>query len=174
MAVKHKILYLYLALACFLGIILIFIFDGYIGVYDSLEMTSGEFPRIIEPDQWPEDEKYEYYSTVDVQQSGSIAFTYKVQNRTFSTHSADVEVTVSHEQEQVAVLLSQPLTVASFDEGQLEWVLVAAEFVPADFPSDQRYDLSVLIKKGDVERYILVYIRGDSYPPKIAIPEPTR
>ncbi len=174
MAVKHKILYLYLALACFLGIILIFIFDGYIGVYDSLEMTSGEFPQIIEPDRWPEDEKYEYYSTVDVQQGGSVAFTYKVQNRTFSTHSADVEVTVSHEREQVAVLLSQPLTVASFDEGQLEWVLDAAEFVPADFPSDQRYDLSVLIKKGDVERYILVYVWGASMPAKPGIPVPTR
>ena len=174
MAVKHKNLYLYLALVCFLGIILIFVFDGYIGVYDSLEMTSGEFPQIIEPDRWPEDEEYAYYSTVNVQQGGRVAFTYKVQNRTFSTYSADVEVTVSHEQEQVAVLLSQPLTVASFGEGQLEWVLDAAEFVPADFTSDQRYDLSVLIKKGDVERYILVYIRGDSYPPKIAIPEPTR
>jgi len=172
MKVKHRNLYLYLTLACFVGIILIFIFDGYLGVYDSLEIASGEFPQTIEPDRWPEDEKYPYYSTVNVQQGGIIAFTYEVQNRTFSAYSADVEVTVSHEQEQVAVLLSQPLTVTSFDEAQLGWVLDAAEFIPAGFTSDQRYDLSVLIKRGDVERNVIIYIRGDSYPPKPEIIEP--
>lgn len=174
MAVKHKNMYLYLALTCFLGIILIFVFDGYMGVYDSLEMTAGEFPQIIEPDRWPEDERYPYYSTINVQQGGSIAFTYEVQNRTFSSYSASVKVTVSHEQEQVAVLLSQSLTVASFDEEQLEWVLDAAEFVPADFPTDWRYDLSVLINRGDVERNVIVYIRGDSQSAKVTVPEPTR
>jgi hypothetical protein len=172
MAVKHKSLYLYLTLACFVGIILIFIFDGYMGVYDRLTMTSGEFPQVIEPDRWPEDEKYAYYSSVDVQQGGKVAFNYEVENRTFSTYSDDVEVTISHEQEQIAVLLSQPLAIASFDKGQLEWVLDTVEFVPENLSSEQRYDLSVLIKRGDVERYILVYVRGSVYPSKPVIIEP--
>ena len=142
------------------------------GVYDSLTMTSGEFPQTIEPDRWPEDKRYPYHSSIYVQQGGKVAFSYEVENRTFSTYSADVEVTVSHEQEQIAVLLSQPLTVNSFDEGQLEWELDTTEFVPEDFPPEQRYDLSVLIKRGDVERHILVNVAGSSYPPKPVIIEP--
>ena len=83
MAVKHKTLYLYLALACFLGIILIFIFDGYMGVYDSLTITSGERPQKIEADQWARQEKYG--SSASVERGGKVNFTYEVDNRTFST-----------------------------------------------------------------------------------------
>ncbi len=170
---KHRNLYLYLTLACFVGIILIFIFDGYMGVYDSLEMVSGEFPQTIEPDRWPEDEKYPYYTGVNVQQGGSIAFTYEVQNRTFSTYSVDLEVTVWHEQQQLAVLLSQPVRVSSFDESRLDWTMDSAEFIPATLPEDQRYDLSVRIKRGDIERNIIVYIRGSVLPPPdIVVPRP--
>jgi len=171
---KHRNLYLYLTLACFVGIILIFIFDGFMGVYDSLEITSGEFPQTIEPDRWPEDEKYPYYSTVNVQQGGSITFTYEVQNRTFSAYSAELEVTAWHEQQQLAVLLSQAVKVGSFNEGQMDWTLDTAEFVPAELPENQRYDLSVRITRGDIERNIVVYIRGSSYPPPdIVVPRPS-
>ena len=58
MAVKHRNLYLYLTLACFLGIILIFIFDGYMGVYDSLTVTTGEQEDQIKADQWPRQGRY--------------------------------------------------------------------------------------------------------------------
>jgi hypothetical protein len=173
MKAKHRNLYLYLALACFVGIILIFVFDGYMGVYDSLEIVSGEFPQTIEPDRWPEDERYPSYVTVNVQQGGSIAFTYEVQNRTFSAYSADLEVTVWHEQQQLAVLLSQPVQVSSFDESRLDWTLDSAEFTPAALPEDQRYDLSVRIKRGDIERNIIVYIRGYNLelpPPDVVVP----
>ena len=173
MAAKRNSIYLYLALACFLGIILIFVFDGYIGVYDSLSMTSGEFTQRIEPDQWPEDEKYRSYSSVNVQQGGRVAFTYEVDNRWFSTYTADVEVTVSHEQEQVAVLLSQPLAVASFNKEQLEWVLDAAELMPAHAPSEQGYEFTLYIKRGEIERRVVVHVRSSDYPIKV-MPAPSR
>ena len=60
MAVKHKNLYLFLTLACFLGIVLIFVFDGYMGVYDSLVMNNGQFPQTITSDQWDQQEKFGY------------------------------------------------------------------------------------------------------------------
>jgi len=172
MAVKHKNLYLYLALACFLGIILIFIFDGYMGVYDNLTMTSGEFPQTIESDRWPEDEKYPYYSSVGVHPGGSVTFTYEVENRAFSHYSADVEVTVSYEQEQIAVLLSQPLTVSSFDKGQLEWELDTEEILPEDISYEQSYQYIVLIKRGEIERRVIVQIILPPYPTKIPPPLP--
>jgi hypothetical protein len=172
MAVRRNSLFLYLALTCFVGIILIFVFDGYMGVYDSLSITSGEFTQTIEPDRWPENEKYAYYSSVDVWQGGKVSFVYEVQNRTFSSYSTEVEVTVSHEQEQIAVLLSESFAVDSFDERQMEFVLDAADFVPAELDENQRYDLSVLIRRGDIQRHVIVYVRGDSLISKPVIIEP--
>ena len=40
MAAERRNLFLYLTLACFLGIIAIFIFDGYVGIYDTIYVTS--------------------------------------------------------------------------------------------------------------------------------------
>lgn len=50
MAIKRKTAHTYLALAHFLGIIAIFIVDGYMGIYDTIYATSGEYERKIEPD----------------------------------------------------------------------------------------------------------------------------
>ena len=51
MTVKHKNIFLFLALACFVGIILIFVFDGYIGVYDRLVMDNHLYLQTVEYDQ---------------------------------------------------------------------------------------------------------------------------
>jgi hypothetical protein len=40
---------LYLALACFAGLIAIFIADGYLGIYDTAYVTAGEYEQEIEP-----------------------------------------------------------------------------------------------------------------------------
>jgi hypothetical protein len=155
MTVKYKNLYLYLALACFLGVILIFIFDGYMGVYDTLTVKTGEFPQTIEPEQWAQRDRY---WPVSIDWGSKAAFSYEVENRWFSTYKADFEVSVWHEQEKVAVLLAQPISIASFDKGQLEWILNTAELVPPDLPPEQRYNFTVVIKRGDIERNILVHV----------------
>ncbi|GAI56646.1 unnamed protein product, partial [marine sediment metagenome] len=38
----RKNLFLYLTLACFFGLIAIFIVDGYLGIYDTIYVTAGE------------------------------------------------------------------------------------------------------------------------------------
>jgi hypothetical protein len=161
MEAGHKSLYLYLALACFLGIILIFIFDGYMGVYDTVIMDKGTSVRTVEADQWSDEANTSYYTRLDIRTSNHVAFTYEIQNRTFFTYSADVEVIVEHEQRQIAVLLFQPIEVSAFSEEQLEWELNTVEFVPAGLSSDQRCDLLLLINRGEVERQIPVYVVGD-------------
>jgi len=45
-------LFLYLALTCFLALIVIFFVDGYMGIYDTTYITVGEQEQIIEPDYW--------------------------------------------------------------------------------------------------------------------------
>ena len=54
-----KNLYLYLALACFLGIVLIFLFDGYLGVYDSLQADNGTYAQQVAAEQWQEQDRFE-------------------------------------------------------------------------------------------------------------------
>jgi len=168
MAVKRRNLYLYLTLACFLGIILIFVFDGYIGVYDTLTVKSGEEEQKIEYDNW----EWEYWPTA-VNWGEKAFFYYEVDNRRFSSYAADIEVSAWHEQEKVAVLLSQPLAVASFDKEKLEWVVDTAEIIPDDVSPEQGYEFTLSIKRGKIERRFVVYVRSSDYPIKV-MPAPPR
>ena len=168
MAVKHKILYLYLALACFLGIILIFIFDGYMGVYDSLIVKAGEDEQKIEDANWERD----YWSTA-VNWGEKAFFYYEVDNRWFSSYTADIEVSVWHSLEKVSDVLVQTVSIDSFDKKQVEWVVDAAELVPADAPSEQGYEFTIYINRGEVERRFIVHVRSSEYPVKV-VPAPPR
>jgi hypothetical protein len=66
------------------------------------------------------------------------------------------------------------MSVASFDKGQMEWVMDAGELVPADIPPEQGYEFTVVIKRGEIERKIITHIRPSLYPSKPVIPEPPR
>lgn len=170
---KHKNLYLYLALACFLGIVLIFVFDGYMGIYDTLQITSREFPQKIEADQWSQQVRYGYLPSTNVEWGGQVSFTYEVDNRQFSAYVADINVSVWHNQEKVRDLMVQRMSINPFDKGQLEWVVDTSELLPKDSPPEQGYQYTVVIKRGDLERKVIVNINPTLSPPKIAIPAPT-
>ena len=171
MAVKHKNLFLYLTLACFLCLILIFIFDGYMGVYDTIVINTGEYEEEIEADEWIQ--RYRDFSTA-VEWDGKAFFRYEVDNRWFSSYSADIEVSVWRDQEKVTALLAQPMSVASFDKEEVEWILDAAELVPADIPPEQGYDFTIVINRGEIERRFITHIRPEPYPSKVVIPKPPR
>ena len=172
MATRRKNLFLYLTLACFFGLIAIFIVDGYMGVYDSLEITAGERPQTIEPDEWLRQEKFGAIG-VGVNWGEKVSFTYEVDNRLFSGYTADIEVSVWHSQEKVRDLLSQQILISAFDKGQLEWVLDTAELLPSDVSPERGYEFTVIIQRGQIERNIIVYINPSAYPPKVA-PVPPR
>jgi hypothetical protein len=155
MARKRRNLFIYLALACFLGIIAIFIFDGYMGIYDTVFVTSGEREQEIGPDVWQRDGMF---WTSGIERGERAFFRYEVDNRTLSTYQADVRVTVWRMQEQVADVFSSDLIVAPFEQGQVEWAVDAAELVPADAPPEQRFEFTVRIERGDIERNIILNI----------------
>lgn len=173
MAAKRKNLYLYLALACFLVIILIFIFDGYMGVYDTVTVNTGEYEEQIEADQWQQDEKYMRFPSVGVGQGGKVSFIYEVDNRWFSAYSDNVAVSAWHNNEKVLDLLSAPLSVKPFTKGRLEWVVDTAQVLPADVTLERNYQFTVMIKRGDIERSIIVNIQPAGSPLKV-IPAPPR
>ena len=58
MVAKGRNRFLYLSIACFAGLVAIFVADGYMGIYDTIYVTEMEYEWRIEPDYW---ERYAYY-----------------------------------------------------------------------------------------------------------------
>ena len=173
-------LFLYLTLACFVGLLAIFIVDGYLGVYDTVYITTGEQSWKVEAGVWQrqyptyapapiyempiEGGKGVYYMGANREEK--IFFRYEVDNRLFSTYKADIEVSVWHSQQKVRDLISKPISISAFGKGQLEWVIDNTELLPKDILPEQSYQYSVIIKRGEIERRIVVSINPVGYPGK--------
>jgi len=160
-------LFLYLTLLCFVGLIAIFIVDGYMGIYDTLYVTAGEREDKIEADFWLRQGRV--WST-GVNRDEKVFFSYEVDNRQFSSYAADVEVSVWHGQEKVRDLTSQQILIAAFDKGRLEWVTDTTELLPSDIPPEQFYEFSVIIKRGEAERKVILQINPKPYPIRPPVP----
>ena len=113
---KHKTLYLLLTLACFLGIILIFVFDGYMGLYDSLVMDNGQFPQTVDTEQWQQQQKFGFNPSVSVDRGSSVDFTYTVENHRFSAYSADVHVSLFFGVDKIADLVNNVPDIQDINE----------------------------------------------------------
>ncbi len=165
----RKKLFLYLTLACFFGLIAIFIVDGYMGIYDTIYITAGEREEKVEPDFWLRQSliksvevKNAYYVSANWEEK--IFFDYEVDNRRFSSYSAEIEVSVWHSQEKVADLVSRHMQIGAFNKGQLEWVLDTAELKPDDIPPEQSYEFTVIINRGETERRVILFVNPSPFP----------
>jgi hypothetical protein len=170
MATKRRNLYLYLTLLCFFGLIAIFIVDGYMGIYDTVYVTAGEREQKIESDVWLREDKF--WSS-GVNRGEKAFFRYEVDNRRFSGYTADIEASLWRSQEKIQDLISQPLAIDAFNKGQLEWVIDTTELVPSDAPPEQSYEYTVIIKREQLERDVIIYINPAPYPLKV-VPAPAR
>jgi len=162
MAAKRRNLFLYLTLACFLGLIAIFVVDGYLGVYDTLYIPSGEREQKIEAGDWSQ---WAEWGRAEIGWGEKALFRYEVDNRQFSTYSAEVKVSVWHSREKVRDLLSKQIVVDAFKKGELEWVVNTAELLPSGISSEQGYEYTVIIDRGEIERKIILYMYPLVTPP---------
>jgi hypothetical protein len=173
MAGKRRNLFLYLTLACFLGLIAIFIFDGYMGLYDTMRINAGEFEQKIEPDFWLQQDSDGRLWSTGITRGETAFFRYEIDNRRFSAYQANLDVSVWRSQEKVQDLVSQQVSIPAFDKREIEWAVDTAEFAPADAPLEQRYNYTVIIKLGEIERRTVLYINYpyEPQPPRV-IPTP--
>lgn len=173
MTTKRKNLYLYLTLLCFVGLIAIFIVDGYLGVYDTLYVPMGEREQKVEADQW---QQWSQYAMAQVNWSEKASFRYEMDNRRFSAYKADISVSVWHSQEKVRDLLSQPIVIAPFDVGQLTWTIDTAELLPDGTATGKGtpYEYTIIIKGGEIERKILFSVYLPVYPSPLPPVSPSR
>ncbi len=168
MAAKKRGLYLYLTLACFFGIIAIFIIDGYIGVYDTIYITAGEREQKIESDVW---QRADSFWSTGVTRGEKAFIRYEVDNRRFSRYEADVEVSVWRMQEKVSDVLAQHIVVGAFNKGRVQWEIDTTKLLPPDAPPEQGFDFTLTIKRGETERNVILYINPSPYPVK-PVPAP--
>ena len=170
MAIKKRDIYLYLTLACFFGIIAIFILDGYMGLYDTVSITTGEREQRIESEAWRTNDPY--WSS-GITRGEKAFFRYEVDNRRFTGYEADIEVSVWRMQSKISDVLSQHIAAGAFDKVEVDWVIDTAEIVPPDAPPEQSLDYTLKIKRGAVERNIILYINPSPTPVK-PVPVPPR
>jgi hypothetical protein len=157
MSFWRKNLYLYLAIACLLGIVLIFVFDGYIGVYDTLIVSSGEMPYKIEADQWGQQDEYSQPS-VSVPYGSQELFTYEITNHRFSAYQADIEVSLWQNQVRLADIYASAVSVKAFGMGQVAWTLDPEDYISDNLSADVNNDFTMVIKRGDVERRVIIWL----------------
>lgn len=173
MAIKSsKNVYLYLALACFIAIIVIFIVDGYMGIYDTLDITIQEREREIEPGFWEDRWAKEHGYSTGGEWGEPVYFQYEIDNRQTSTYLTSVKISVWKSGMQISELLNEAISIAAFDKATVEWILQTDDLEKDGFDVGE---YTVKIKHGEVERKIIVgfhYTDGDAYPPVYPRKEP--
>lgn len=163
----RKNLFLYLTLACFFGLIAIFVVDGYLGVYDTLHVTSGEYEEEIEADFWL---RQDWTWSTGVNWEEKVFLQYEVANHQFSGYNADIAASVWHGQEKEIDLGTQSVSIDPFAKAEVEWLVDTAELLPN--PPEQSYQYSIIIERGEIERKIIVNINPYAWPPKPEIVPP--
>ncbi len=170
-------LYLYLALVCFAGILAIFVVDGYLGIYDTLYVTTQEREQVIEPDYWQQRwvrEGYEGYS-LGARWGEPIPFRYEIDNRNFSTYSVSIEVSIWKGGQEVVVLLDRTdVSIAPFKKTAIDWILRPEDLGDSSPVTGEYRDYTVRIRHGEIERKIILgyYPEAVVYPEKIPVPVP--
>lgn len=158
---KPKKLFLYLAIACFAGLVAIFIVDGYMGIYDTIHITVGEYEQKIEASYWDRSDDPRW---INASTSEKISFSYRIDNNRLSEYSTHIEVSVWQENKKVVDLFSQDVSIARLDEATVEWTLLSDDLYDTDFEVNERRDYTVRINRGDVERRITVSYSSSEIP----------
>jgi len=175
MTTKRKNLFLYLTLACFLGLITIFIVDGYLGVYDTIYVTTGEREQKVEADFWLKSAKWQENAwTTQTSRGQKVSFRYQVDNRGFSDYSTEVNVSLWRSQQKLSDLVSQPILVAPFGREEFTWQIDTDKFkVASEISPEQSFEFSVIITRGELERRIIVHVLSETLSkPPVPVPYP--
>lgn len=163
----RKFLFLYLGLACFLAIVVIFLFDGYLGVYDSATIKTGEFTQEIPAGGWPDNFPY----SVSGQADQKMFFTYQIDNRWFTTDRTAVNASLWQQNSKLKDLQSQTLEIGAFKKGAAEWPVDPAGLNLGEF---QQQQFTVRIEQGGTVREIIIsfYLPAGTGPAKLILPPP--
>jgi hypothetical protein len=163
-----KYLYLGLALACFVGILSIFVVDGYLGVYDTLYISYAEYENRIEFDGEQHYQAGGAYYGGEIVQGELVHFRYRIDNRTFSPCEGQLQVSLWKGGTWLTNLVDKGLKIPNFDKLVIDWTLSPEELPKADWPSEEYANYTVKISFAGKERKVVFGYRTRSIvpPPK--------
>ncbi len=161
--------YLYLAISCLVGIIAIFVIDGYLGIYDTFYITANEHEKEISSDYWLRSKGYSYPYYVAAEWGETVRFRYEIDNRRFSSCSTPIKASVWKENEKILDLFSEDRLIKPFDKAMAEWILDSEQLQAQGFSAGE---YTMKIKRAGMERKIIIsyYVEGSElvypkYPP---------
>ncbi|MFC2060710.1 hypothetical protein ACFLTZ_06480 [Chloroflexota bacterium] len=169
----RKFLFLYLAIACFLGLVVIFITDGYMGIYDTVDITVGERPETIEPDFWLRRDRV--WST-RTNWGEPVHFSYEIDNRRVSSYSTPIQAAVWKGNNKVSDLFYEDKVIEPFSKVTVEWALDTKTLEPYQDNIIKSEEYTVKIKTDNAERRIILHLISDQnplvVPPPMKVPPP--
>lgn len=119
---KVKNLGLYIGILCAIGIMAIFFFDAYIGIYDTLYVTGDGWDVEITFDR--------SYPEFGTEYGEAIYFTYAVTNNMFEEYDTYIEASVWRGYEKNLTLFSANESIKPFDNTTVKWVLETEKLEP--------------------------------------------
>lgn len=138
--VNIKNLGLYIGLLCIFGIIVVFFFDAYIGVYDTLYVTEEGWEREMVFDR-------PYPEHIGADYGEAVFFSYEITNHRFKGYDTYIEASVWRGKEKNLTLFSANKSIKPFENITIEWVLETGKLEP-----NTNYILK--IKTDDFERIV--------------------
>ncbi len=171
MAARRSRKFLYLAIACFLGLVAVFVFAGYLGVYDTVYIQSGEYEQVAGPEVWKTGNSRYPYST-GATWGDPVGFRYEINNRWFSSYTAPVDVSLWRSNEKVLQLLHQDVSIPAFKSTELQWTLTPQALQGAGLGVGQ-YTVKITRGGQELGQGIIIGF-NTAYPPKTIIPAPAR
>lgn len=147
---KSKNRFLYLALLFFLGIITVLVADGYMGLYDTLKLRSGEYEQVFEADYWQRGASQVYYS---VGGGDTINGTYIIDNRRFSAYQGNLTITLERNQQPLSAIANEDFSVTSFGKQEFDFTVDTSSLAPVQ--DDNLLEYTLVIQHGDTERRII-------------------
>jgi hypothetical protein len=172
----RKNLYLILATICFIALISIIVSGGYMGVFDTLYITSRTDQLVLGTAELMQPEAtlpYNYMPARQITRGTKTSFTYELENRRFSPYEARVEVTFwGDSQPGPLLLLSQDINIEPFKKVKMEWKIDPQDLNSRGFQAGL-YTLRV--NRGGVERRIIMsYTSFPAKPYPVPVPVPPR
>ena len=148
-------LFLYLAIACFVAIIAIFIVDGYMGIYDTIYIIAGEREETVEPDVWL---RWDRPWSTGVDWGESVHFRYEIDNRRFSSYPTPIQASVWKGNDKLIDLFSEDELIEPFDKVTVEWTLDTKLLEPYQDDMVGYQEYTVRINTDKAERRIILQL----------------
>ncbi len=152
---KARLVYLYIAIACFTGIILIFVFDGYMGRVRTLEIDNGRYTQVFD-EQWMQEQSNQWTPSFNAQPDDTITFTYTLENRVFSDIDEDFRVYLKDEPDTIFV--EDVISAGAFGTDSITWTIETNDLLPPSYTAGNEFNFEFVISAGEEELELNIMI----------------